>query len=259
MIREPAMSEDRAAAASERLARLALLAEREADRVAQLLAANRPLPSTPKRKGKGKAKGKASAIVPDVARPTPEQAAHAHYDLQSVITDKGQVAGRAWRRQPWFESLAKREAGEAARDHRVPLIGLDEVNALRFYRNAAEMASRSEMRCALNIVPGGVMPGAGRDLPPTVLVARANLALCEGGMGALLPTMRAIAIEDRTYAAVAMARFGSRNLDCYDDKSGAFSSRPAPRSNRHPAIIRAEFIAGLQALVEAVRGRVRTG
>jgi hypothetical protein len=115
------------------------------------------------------------------------------------------------------------------------------------------------MRCALNVVPGGVMPGAGRDLPPSVMVARANMALCEDGLGALLATMRAVAIDDQPYAVVAMARFGSRNVDWYDDRTGTFASKPVPRSNRHPAIIRDEFMAGLRLLVEAVRGRVRTG
>jgi hypothetical protein len=252
-----AILDDRTATVEQRLDRLAMLAEREADRVARLLAAERSPSSPSKRKGKAKAKGKMG--TPEIARPTPEQAAHAGYDLQSVRTDKGDVVARAWRRLPWFESLAKREAGEAARDQRPMLIGMDEINALRFYRNAAEMAARSEMRCALNIVPGGVMPGAGRDLPPAVLVARENLALCETDMGSLLPTMRAVAVEDRTYAAIAMERFGSRNQDVYDERTGTFLSKPVPRSNRHPAIIKAEFLAGIQALVKAVRARVRTG
>jgi hypothetical protein len=251
----PVAPADRAAAISDRLARLALLAEREADRVARLVAAERPAPASSKRKGRVKSK----AITEEIARPTPEQAAQAGFDLQSVRTDGGQVMGRAWRRLPWFESLAKRGAGEAARDHRPALIGLDEINALRFYRNAAEMAARSEMRCALNIVPGGVMPGVGRDLPPAVLIARENLALCEGRMGPWLSTMRAVVVDDRTYAAIAMDRFGSRDVDVYDERTGTFLSKPAPRSNRHPAIIRAEFLSGLQALVDAVRMRVRTG
>jgi hypothetical protein len=251
----PVTADDRAAAISERLARLAMLAEREADRVAQLVATERSSPTPSKRKGKAKSR----AVPPEIARPTPEQAAHAGYDLQSVRTDKGQVVGRAWRRQPWFESLAKRESGEAARDQRPALIGMDEINALRFYRNAAEMAARSEMRCALNIVPGGVTPGAGRDLPPAIMVARENLALCEGGMGIFLSTMRAVVVDDRTYAAIAMERFGSRDQDVYDERTRTFLNKPVPRSNRHPAIIRAEFLAGLHALVKAVQGRVRTG
>jgi len=90
------------------------------------------------------------------------------------------------------------------------------------------------------------------------MVARENLALCENGMGSWRSTMHSVVVEDRTYAAIAMERFGSRNVDFYDERTGTFSCRPAPRSNRHPAIIRAEFMAGLQALVDAVRGRVTT-
>ncbi|SDC52398.1 hypothetical protein SAMN05444678_103266 [Sphingomonas sp. YR710] len=247
---------DRCADAVERLARLAERAEREADRVAQLIAADRV--ARPARKSKAGRKARAAPRV-EIVAPTPEAAAQAPYVLQPVHTEQGQLLGRAWRRQPWFESLAKREAGEAERAGRVPLIGGDELAALRFYRNAFEMAERSAMKSSLDILPGGAGPGQARDLPPAVLTARADVALCESLMGEWRPTMRAVAIEDRTYAAVAMARFGSRNQDWYDGARGAFVAKPVPRSNRHPQIIRAEFLAGLQALAEAVRGRVRTG
>jgi len=258
----PAIGEGRGdgrlGAAADRLARLAAMADREADRVARLIAAERPISLKGKQKGKTKAKNRARPAM--IAAPTPEQAAKADYDMQPVRTEHGQVLGRAWRRQPWFESLAKREAGEAAREGRTALIGPDGLNALRFYRHAHEAASRSEMRCALDILPGGRAPGGGGgDLPPAMLVARANLALCEAGLGELRATLRAVALDDLTYAAVAMERFGARDQDWYDPATGAFVAKPVPRSNRHPGIIRAEFLAGVEALVAAVRGRVRTG
>ncbi len=251
--RGDATSDDRLSAAADRLSRLARMADREADRVARLIAASRPVTPSPKRKGRSR------VPQPVIATPTREQAAKADYDLQPIRTEAGQLLGRAWRRQPWFESLAKREAGEAARDGRTPLIDPDGLNALRFYRHAHEAASRSEMRCALDIVPGGRTPGAGPgDLPPAMLIARANLALCEAGLGDLLATMRAVALDDLPYAAVAMARFGSRDQEWYDPQAGTFIAKPVPRSNRHPGIIRAEFLAGVEVLAAAVRSRVRT-
>lgn len=249
---------DRCADAVDRLARLAERAEREADRVTRLIAADRA--GRPERKGKAGRKGRVIAAAQlEIVAPTAETAAHAPYELQPVRTEKGQLLGRAWRRQPWFESLAKREAGEAKRAGRAPLIGADDLAALRFYRNAFEMAERSAMKSSLDILPGGAGPGQARDLPPSVLIARVDVALCESLMGEWRPTMRAVSLEDRTYAAVAMARFGSRDQDWFDVAAGAFVAKPVPRSNRHPLIIRSEFLAGLQALVEAVRGRVRTG
>ena len=251
---------DRCADAIDRLARLAERAEREADRVAKLIAVDRA--GRTARKGKGGRKGRAIAAARvEIVAPTAETAAHAPYGLEPVRTDKGQLLGRAWRRQPWFESLAKRDTGGAGRAGRAPLIGADALAALRFYRNAFEMAERSAMNSSLDILPGGAGPGQGqgRDLPPSVLIARADVALCESLMGEWRPTMRAVVLEDRTYAAVAMARFGSRDQDWFDAAAGIFVVKPVPRSNRHPLIIRSEFLAGLQALVEAVRGRVRTG
>lgn len=247
---------DRCVEAIDRLGRLADRAEREADRVARLIAADRAARAV----GKGKAGRKRRGIAPpvEIVAPTPETAAQAPYALQAVRSEQGQLLGRAWRRQAWFESLAKREAGEAQRAGRAPLIGADDLAALRFYRDAHEMAERSAMKSSLDILPGGAGPGGARDLPPSVLVARAEVALCESRMGEWRPTMRAVALEDRTYAAVAMARFGSRDQDWYDAAAGMFVAKPVPRSNRHPLIIRSEFLAGLQALTEAVRGRVRT-
>lgn len=201
--------------------------------------------------------GKATRLKDEQPKlgPTPEQNRLGLYVVEPGKVDKGQITSSVYRKRPWFESLAKRDQAEAARDGRPVLIDKTELQALRFYRAAYEGTARSEMRCALNQERG---TGSG-DMPHGLAIARRNLALCESGLGALVDTMRAIVLHDQVYAAIAMARFGTRDLDVYDDASGTFTSKPAPRSNRHLQIIREEFQAGTVLLVGAVQMMVRTG
>jgi hypothetical protein len=189
--------------------------------------------------------------------PTPEQMDKAVFLHGPQRTERGQAVGIAYKRQPWFETLAKREATDARRDGRQPAIGADHLAALRYYRAAFEAANRSEFKCALNQQPRG--GGERGDIPPSVAAARWRLGICEARMGGGKDVMRAIALADRTYADVAMERFGSRDRDWWNSSTGLFESRPAPKSNRHPGLIRDEFMLGLAVLLEAVRPMVRTG
>lgn len=219
-------------------------AQRERARVAALLARDHPEPASKRR-------GRQPAAIPVVA-PTPEQMARYDYQQGMATNSSGQRLGRPYRRRPWFEGLVEREWAEAARTKRAPLFAVEHLKALRLYREAYEMSERSETQSCL----ASMMPRDGGTGEPSIaaLSARSTVAWIERTLGALLPTMRAVAILDMSYAQAAMARFGSRNVDWYDDATGAFISKPAPRSGRHTERIRDEFHAGAKALAEAVGG-----
>lgn len=223
-----------------RLERLQAMVAREAERVERLCANDRPVPAT-KKKGK-----KAAPRLAIVAPPT-EQIAN--FALDSVRTEKGQVLGQAYRRQPHFETLHRMDLAAAQRERRPAIFDDDAMRAMRFYRAAFEGCERSETKCALNILPAG----SSRDLPPSIAVAKMNMARCEADMGPLVEIMRLIVLRDMTYQQVAMARFGSRDADWYDDKLGRFATRPAPKSTRHTAVVKQEFLSGLALLLRATR------
>jgi len=222
-----------------RVERFTAMAKREADRVKRLFTGD---PEAPAKKRKGR---KAAVLI--IAKPTPEQIDS--FELGPVRTERGQVLGQAYRRQPHFESLAKREMGEARKEGRAPLIGEPELRALRFYRAAFEGADRSETKCALDIRPRSSAGSSDRGVSSAVIQAKRDLEICEADIGPILGVFRSVALHDRTYQQVAMERFGSRDADWFDDKLGAFTTRPVPRSTRHTAVIRAEFLQGLAQLV----------
>lgn len=193
---------------------------------------------------------------PKIAQPTPEQEARAPYRLESVKTERGQVVGRAYRRHPWFETLVERERNDARKASRDPLLTDDSLRALRYYRDAYEAGERSETRCALNRENGG--GGHRGDGPSLALLrARETQRLCERDLGGLLHTLRAVAINDMTYANLAMNRYGSRDVDMIID--GRSTTKPAPKSGRHVAAIKDEFVAAVGVLLATVKPYLRTG
>jgi hypothetical protein len=183
---------------------------------------------------------------PQPLKPTPEWLARYGERQISPTTDAGFKMGRAYLREPWFESLVKRDWTEAKREQRPPAFTVDDLHALRRYRTACEAAMRSEVRSSLNLQRGGT--GERGEQPPSLLRARHDVARMEARLGPNIQTMRAVAIDDMSYAQVAMARYGAREVDVYDDATGAFRTRQTPRSGRHPTRIRAEFQAGVKLL-----------
>lgn len=237
------MNSERVREPLSRLERLQAMVEREAARV-QRICANDAAPVAKKRKGK-------RATVIAIASPTPEQIGH--FETAPVRTERGQVLGHAFRRRPHFETLHDLDIVAARRDKRDVIFTVDSMAALRFYRNAHEGCQRSEMRCPLDVQP---RPSSDHDMPPSIAAAKSNLALCERDVPCL-DVMRMICLQDMTYEQVAIARFGSRNRDYIIN--GVSVNRPAPRSTRHTARVKAEFIAGLRVLIMNSAPMTRTG
>ena len=197
----------------------------------------------------GRSKGRATTaakrpptVKEAIDQPTPEQAARATFDLGTVKTEMGQFVGRAYRRRPLFETM-RANGG----------LSPDEVDALRFYRASFDRIERSPMKSCLNVEPGGGLTPASAvfTATPSVLVAKRNVRLCEAGLGFNLPTMRAVALLDRTFSEIAIERYGGRDQDWIVD--GEPRTRIAPRSGRHRQIIREEFGAALKVLTDTVR------
>jgi hypothetical protein len=184
--------------------------------------------------------------LPDPIKPTPEWIARYGDQQITPTTEAGVKMGRAYHREPWFESLVKRDWTEAQRDKSAPAFTVDDLHALRRYRTAHEASLRSETRSSLNIERGGT--GERGEQSPALIRARRELAMMEAWLGPLVETMRAIAIDDMSYAQVAMARFGYREVDVYDDATGSFRTRISPRSGRHPTLVREEFQQGVKRL-----------
>lgn len=182
----------------------------------------------------------------DPVRPTPEWIARYGDQQITPTTEAGVKMGRVYHREPWFESLIKRDWTEAQREKRPPAFTVDDLHALRRYRTAHEASLRSETRSSLNIERGGT--GERGEQSPALIRARRDVAMMEAWLGPLAETMRAIAIDDMSYAQVAMARFGYREVDIYDDATGTFRTRTSPRSGRHPTLIREEFQQGVRRL-----------
>jgi hypothetical protein len=183
---------------------------------------------------------------PQPLKPTPEWIARYGDRQISPTTDAGFKMGRAYMREPWFESLVKRDWTEAQREKRDPAFTIDDLHALRRYRNACEAAMRSETRSSLNLERGGT--GERGEQSPALVRARRNVAMLEALLGPTVTTMRAVAVDDMSYAQVAMARFGAREVDVYDDATGTFRTKQAPRSGRHPTRVREEFQDGVKRL-----------
>jgi hypothetical protein len=182
----------------------------------------------------------------DPVKPTPEWIARYGDHQITPVTETGIKMGQAWHREPWFESLVKRDWTDAQREKREPTLTVDDLHALRRYRTAYEASVRSETRSSLNLERGGT--GERGEQSPALIRARRDVAMMEAWIGPLIDTVRAVAIDDMSYAQVAMARFGYREVDIYDDATGTFRTRTSPRSGRHATLIRVEFQQGVKRL-----------
>ena len=193
---------------------------------------------------RGAAQGAPKPEKPKPHIPTPEQLRKGFFVQQDVVdaTPRGAITiGKAHRRHAKFELIKG--------------LGTEQIKALRAYRAAFDESERSEVRCALDIRPGG---GGGSDAALTAIEARAfgkeALRTIESRLGGTVHTMRDVVLHDLSFSEVAMKRFGSREVDYIDVGKGKRKPRSyvklAPRSGRHREVIREEFFQGLQLLVE---------
>lgn len=196
-------------------------------------------------RGPGKT-AKPVVVKPTRQEPTAEQRQHARYQLEPV-TERGQVVAHAFRKSPWFETLAERgDISPAA------------LKALRFYRNAYEGSFYSEMRCALDRsgIGGRGSSYALISEPPEVSIAKSNLIGCERGISSpMLDTLRAVGLYDLRFAEVAMERFGHRLVDYI--QNGKSVQKRAPKSGRHREAVKGEMLAAIDMLIANVSTMVR--
>jgi hypothetical protein len=186
--------------------------------------------------------------------PTLEQSQKAEYVRGSSTTNQGQVNSVAYRRKPLFETLA-----------RSGLIDFAGLSALRYYRDRYERADGSLVRCALDIQEGRRGPCSAI---PSGMSADFAVVACEAAVGSLVTTLRAVAIEDKSFSQVAIERFGSRkqswivqNGQRRRDRTGApmvFEEKIVPKSGRHRDIISKEFTDAVRRLTAAHQKQTST-
>lgn len=190
--------------------------------------------------------------------PTAEQHAHAIYVVQDVVDKMANGVtirvNKAYRRQPLFETLWKQKGSG---------ISIEGLHALRYYRTRFEETEQSLTRCALDIQGrgGGAEAPLPRGVDAFMLVgegANRTLDLLEQAMGSVADTVRAVAIEDRSYSDVAIQRWGSRKQSWIIQPAGkagraSHVEKIVPKSGRHREAIRQEFLLGLSRLVRAVQ------
>lgn len=178
--------------------------------------------------------------------PTPEQQQHAVYVEQDIVDvlSKGRVTlGKAFRKQPRFESINDLDA--------------DQLKALRFYRAAFDDSERSMTKSALDVRPRGTggSNGALAAMETRAFGAR-TLAEIEASLGALVHILRDIALHDLTFTEAAIKRYGGREVDYIIVGKGDEPPRTAvklkPKSGTHRQIIRDDFFQGLRLLMAAV-------
>ncbi len=185
----------------------------------------------------------------EIVGPTPEQHARVNYglnDIVDVVPGKTAVTiGKAYRREPYFEELARREATG---------ISEDALRCLRFYRNAYEAAQRSPVRSVLNRDAGG---GATEGPLLAALMSASDHSYLELGIGGAVHTLRAVALDDKSYAQVAMDRWGSREQQWIIN--GEYRVKIVPKSGRHAGVVRDEFLQAVGRLKDRALPYIRTG
>ncbi|MFZ2996256.1 MAG: hypothetical protein WA070_08770 [Sphingobium sp.] len=185
----------------------------------------------------------------DVIGPTPEQQGRATYALGDVVDTrpggKAITIGKAYRREPYFEELARREATG---------ISEDDLRCLRFYRNAFEAAQRSPVRSVLNRDSGS---GQGEGPMLATLMSASDHTYLERGVGAIVSTLRAVALDDKSYAQVAMDRWGSREQRWIIN--GEHRVKIVPKSGKHAGVVREEFLQAVGRLTVCALPYIRTG
>lgn len=186
--------------------------------------------------------------------PTHEQAQKVRYQKVGHTDEMGIAHGFGYRREPWFETLAKTKDNAVTQD---------ELVALRFYRAAFDRCERSPTKSCLNVGVGGGLRDAASGIlmaTPAIMEAKRKVRLCEEVLGIFASTVRAVGLQDRSFSDIAIERFGGRDQHWIDVKDPAQPSyiKIVPKSGRHRDAIRKEFYAGLRLLTKRVRILVST-
>lgn len=193
------------------------------------------------RKIKATNKPKAVIATEAIDQPTPEQARRVEYERRELKDDMGRKLATTYRRRPLFETMATRDPG---------MMTPVELAALRYYRLAHERCDRSPTKSCLNVALGGASGTSAfsevAHATPAILDARKRVANCEAVMGTNVSVMRDVVLLDRSFSEIAIDKFGSR------EEGG----RVLPRSGRHRAIVRDQFLAGVRALAQRVEATV---
>jgi hypothetical protein len=178
--------------------------------------------------------------------PTAEQTNHARYVLAEVfdnLADGGRnKLGKAYQRQPRFETIEGLPDGG--------------YRALKRYRAAFDRSEQSATKSALDIRPRGGGQEAALLRTEAIAGATWEVDRIEAGVKpALWPTLRSVALLDKDFSAVAIERYGSREISHVDAAKPGAKVRTAivPKSGRHRAAIREEFMMAVDQLIRAVR------
>jgi hypothetical protein len=161
--------------------------------------------------------------------PVDEQTRKFKFGLET-ITEKGQVVGRVYRRQPLFETMYVR--GEITRE---------ELQALRYYRERYELSHRSLMRSCL--APTIRVRNHGGGLSPLSSRAAQEVEIMEAAAGLFLPALRALAIGDMSFNKIAIERYGSQQIQING------KTRIVPRSKQHSRKVKSDFFAALKCFL----------
>lgn len=169
-----------------------------------------------------------------LVQPVAEQARKFKYEPYN-ITEKGQIVGRVYRRQPLFETMLAR--GD---------IGREEAQALRYYRERYEISHQSLVRSCLNQTIG-----SGRDyfggLSPLAMRAGQEVDYMEAAAGLFIAALRGLAIEDMSFNRIAIERYGSKQITV------GGRERIVPRSKQHSRRVRSEFYTALKCFMPAAQ------
>jgi hypothetical protein len=170
-----------------------------------------------------------------LVEPVVEQSRRFRYEPHNV-TDKGQIVGRVYRRQPLFETMLAR--GE---------IGREEAQALRYYRERYELSHQSLVRSCLNPTIGGNSRDYFGGLSPLALRASQEVDYMEAAAGLFIAALRGLAIEDMSFNRIAIERYGSQQITV------GGRERIIPRSKQHSRRVRSEFYAALKCFMPAAQ------
>lgn len=146
--------------------------------------------------------------------PTAEQAAKAPFvetDVNEYIGGRRMRIGRAWKRQPRFETIEG--------------ITLAELMALRRYRRAFDTSEVSPVKSGLDIGAGGGAGGAEAAIARIEAVAFADIAVQRFERAVspnLVATLRAVALHDHDFKAVALDRYNSSSGNRRQQVKGDF-------------------------------------
>ena len=195
--------------------------------------------------------------------PTLELQRHRPFAIEPVVED-GQVTGRSYRRQPLYVTLSKTSDKLTAA----------ELQALDLYRETHDRADRSFTKSCLDFDSGSFKPDAIVHVHHVVREAREQITSFEAAVGPIVDTLRAVALEDRSFSEIAMERFGSRKQswilvdepviqngvpvmkDGKQVRHTVEREKLVPRSNRHREIIRFEYREAVTLLTAAIRAKI---